>query len=143
MVQNFVRNEKGVAAVEFALVAPILLLLLLGLADFGLAMRERMALASAARAGAERAWADSGDNAAITQAVQAAGTLDAAAITVAVTEFCECAGTASACGVTCADGSTPATYVGVSVSEDFPLLLPYPGIGSPIALTGTAILRVQ
>ncbi len=50
------RGEQGAAAVEFALVLPMLLLLVLGIADFGLAYQARVELTAAAAEGV-RDWA--------------------------------------------------------------------------------------
>jgi hypothetical protein len=44
-------GEKGAAAVEFALVLPLLLMLLFGIITFGLAYHEKLALANALREG--------------------------------------------------------------------------------------------
>ncbi|MEZ2388303.1 TadE family protein [bacterium RCC_150] len=44
-------SERGAAAVEFALVAPILVLLLLGIMEFGRAYNAQVALTNAAREG--------------------------------------------------------------------------------------------
>ena len=49
------RNERGSAAVEFALVLPILLLLALALVQVGLLVRDQLILVEAARAGARQA----------------------------------------------------------------------------------------
>ena len=61
------REQRGAAAVEFALVAPLLLMLLVGIITFGLAYNEKLALSNAIREGArfgattpsESGWADS------------------------------------------------------------------------------------
>jgi Flp pilus assembly protein TadG len=45
-------DERGAAAVEFALVVPILLTLVFGIVDFGLMIRANTVLANAAREGA-------------------------------------------------------------------------------------------
>jgi TadE-like protein len=45
-------DERGAAAVEFALVVPILLMLVFGIIDFGLMIRANTVLANAAREGA-------------------------------------------------------------------------------------------
>ena len=54
------RCRRGVAATEFALVAPILAFILLASIDLGRALTERMAIDHALRAGAQRAMADPG-----------------------------------------------------------------------------------
>jgi Flp pilus assembly protein TadG len=47
-----VKNEKGQSLVEFALVLPLLLLLLLGIMEFGLMFSNKLTLVNAAREGA-------------------------------------------------------------------------------------------
>ncbi|MBW1744397.1 MAG: pilus assembly protein [Deltaproteobacteria bacterium] len=47
-----VRDEKGVAAVEFALVLPILLILLFGIVEFSLLLYDKAMITNAAREGA-------------------------------------------------------------------------------------------
>ena len=45
-------NEKGIAAIEFGLILPILLVLIMGIIDFGLLMTSRASMVSASREGA-------------------------------------------------------------------------------------------
>ncbi|MEZ5920889.1 MAG: TadE/TadG family type IV pilus assembly protein [Parvularculaceae bacterium] len=52
-VRNYFYNKSGSAAVEFAIAAPVLLLGLVIVTDLGLAIRERMSLDQATRAGAD------------------------------------------------------------------------------------------
>ena len=67
------RSEKGQALVEFALVAPLLLLLLFGIIQFGIAFNNSLTLTDAVRAGARAAIVNgpSGASAAAKQAVLA------------------------------------------------------------------------
>jgi hypothetical protein len=52
------RNDRGVTAVEAAIVTPIFLLLLVGVIEFGLAFKDQLAITSAVRAGARMASAE-------------------------------------------------------------------------------------
>lgn len=54
--RNMVRNSSGAAAVEFALIAPILLLMVLGITEMGKMVHIRSVLESAARAGTQAAF---------------------------------------------------------------------------------------
>jgi Flp pilus assembly protein TadG len=54
-MQQFGRNERGQALVEFALVMPILLLLIMGVVEFGRAWNLQQTITDAAREGARRA----------------------------------------------------------------------------------------
>lgn len=49
------RDEKGAAAVEFALVMPILMILIFGIVDFGLAINQYATASNAAREGVRAA----------------------------------------------------------------------------------------
>lgn len=63
------RGDAGAAAVEMALILPILMLLLFGLIDFGRAYNARITLSNAAREGV-RVWALGGTEAETTQRVK-------------------------------------------------------------------------
>lgn len=65
------RDEQGAALVEFVLVVPILILLLLGTAEMGLAIRDWLTVTSASRAGA-RVGSAAGNAESADQAILAA-----------------------------------------------------------------------
>src|SRR5262245_4037340 len=78
-------RERGTAAVEFALVLPLVLVVALALVQTGLLVRDRLLVEAAARAGA-RAAAVQEDAAAIrSAAIEAAPSLDDALVVVDVT----------------------------------------------------------
>jgi Flp pilus assembly protein TadG len=52
---HLIRNQKGQAFVEFAVVLPILLLLVFGIIQFGIAFNNYLTLTDAVRAGARQA----------------------------------------------------------------------------------------
>jgi Flp pilus assembly protein TadG len=54
-MRRITRTENGQAMVEFALVAPILFLILFGIVQFGIAFMNSVALTDAVRAGARKA----------------------------------------------------------------------------------------
>jgi Flp pilus assembly protein TadG len=78
------RRERGSAVVEFALLLPIVLLVLLAVVQVGVLGRDRLVLEQAARAGARIAAVDASESA-VDDAVRAAATaLDGARLTVSV-----------------------------------------------------------
>lgn len=78
------RRERGSAAVEFALVLPILLLVLLAMIQVGVVARDQLLLWQAARAGARAASVGSDDAAIRDAAVAAAPGLDRDAMEVRI-----------------------------------------------------------
>ena len=82
------RSESGQALVEFALVAPLVLLLLLGVVQFGIAFNESITVADAARAGSRAAVVAGPTNAATaakSAVAAAAGSLDSATLAAGTT----------------------------------------------------------
>ncbi len=59
----FPRDEAGVSAVEFGLVAPMIFFSLLAMIDVGFALRDRMQLDHFLRSGAQAAMRDAGEGA--------------------------------------------------------------------------------
>lgn len=55
---RIVRDDRGVAAVEAAIITPIFLLLIVGIIEFGLVFKDQLAITSAVRAGARIASAE-------------------------------------------------------------------------------------
>jgi Flp pilus assembly protein TadG len=66
------RSERGQAAVEFALVAPVLIALLLGIVQAGIAFNHYLAVTDAARAAARRAVVARFDGTTVADIAQAA-----------------------------------------------------------------------
>jgi Flp pilus assembly protein TadG len=83
------RGEQGQTLVEFVLVAPVLLLILFGIVQFGIAFKNSMVVADSVRAGARKAAvsrASSDPGGAARQAVVAAASdLDSSKLKVVVT----------------------------------------------------------
>jgi Flp pilus assembly protein TadG len=77
-------GERGTAAVEFALVLPLILVLTLALVQVGLLARDRVIVEAAARAGARTAAVDPSTDAIRAAALAAGPGLDPAATSVQV-----------------------------------------------------------
>lgn len=137
-------DRSGTAAVEFGLVAPILVLLLVGMCDFGMAIWEQMEVGNAARAGAAYASVHGWNSAAIQKAATSATEL--ASISAAASESLGCPsssqGVVPPSGSTCTGGAQPGTYVVVNANAQYNLIVPYPGF-SNLALSAQATERIQ
>jgi Flp pilus assembly protein TadG len=88
-VRSRLRNEEGQGIVEFALVLPVLLALVLGIVQFGITFNNYLTITDATRVGARKAAVSRflGDNGASARlaAFAAAGGLDASKLVVDVT----------------------------------------------------------
>lgn len=146
-VQNFRgfrRSNSGGAALELAVVAPILFLLVIGVIDYGRAFYTSITVANAARAGAEygaQNIATSVDTAGM-RAFALADGQDAGQFTVVATHYCKCAGIAHSCTL-CADGSAPEVYVEVTATKQLAMLLKYPGLRDTVTIIRKATFRSQ
>lgn len=142
-VHASVVSECGSSLVELALMLPFLVLLLLGIVDFGRAYYLSVEVNNAAHTGALYGTQNSTD----TTGMQNAATGDApdvSGIAATATYGCECS-----------DGSNPVAnctspptcavnvvnYVQVTTSATYKPLFPWPGIPSSLTLQGSARLR--
>ncbi|MGQ0663792.1 MAG: TadE/TadG family type IV pilus assembly protein [Pseudomonadota bacterium] len=131
------------AAIEVAILSPLIVLLLAGLLDFGLAAYYSMQVASAARAGAQHAIANRTDTAGITDTVRQAARLVNASVGVATTQFCVCSDLSSIdCTGTCT-ANPKAIYMRVSVQQSYSTIFTYPGVDNPMSLRSEVTVRVQ
>jgi Flp pilus assembly protein TadG len=141
------RSRAGNAAVEFALIAPILSSALVGMADLGIGLYERMEVENAAQAGAQYAIAKGWNASAVATAVTSASSLAAISAAPAPTQSCGCASgatlAAAACGSTCPGGALAGTYVTVNAQAQYATIFDYPGFTSPMTLTAQAVVRIQ
>ena len=140
------RGRRGNALIEFAIAAPILFLLVFGVADFARMFTTANAVTSAARAATQYGMmspAHYGD----ATGIAAAATADAsgiAGLAVNSSQFCACSigGTHVSCPATCSTG-TAETYIQVTVSAPFSTTFSYPGVPSTTQVSTTSVVRVQ
>ena len=141
------RAERGNAAIEFALATPILIGLLVPVADIGMAFSQQIKVQQAAQAGAQYALLHGYNSSSISNAVTAATTLASVSATPAPTTSCGCpsgtAITAATCSSTCSDGEAAGSYVFVNAQSAYTPTLPYSVFGSGVNLTAQAAVRIQ
>ncbi|GAC1440589.1 MAG: hypothetical protein NVS3B26_10220 [Mycobacteriales bacterium] len=94
------RRDQGAAAVEFALVLPVLILVLFGIIEFGIAFAQELSLNAGAREGARLGVVPGTDCAGVTAATQsAAATISLPGSNVVVTVGSGCSGSSAPCTV--------------------------------------------
>jgi Flp pilus assembly protein TadG len=121
--QKFSRDESGVSAVEFALIAPVLLFSLLGVVDVGNVVYQRSDMESALRSGIQY-FMNGGDDLARAEAVvNDAWTTKPDGVSVVAERFCLCDTTPHACNVLCDDDTYPASYNRLRATATFPGIL--------------------
>jgi Flp pilus assembly protein TadG len=128
-VHQHLKDERGASAVEFGLILPILLILVLGIIEFGHAFQVQGTLSAAAREGA-RAMALRNDPAEARDAVQEA----AGSLSPAVTDA-QIAISPAACPV--AGG----TDVELTITYPMPFFTDF--FGAEVEITGRGVMRCQ
>ena len=123
------RDQRGAAAVEFAFIVPVLIALVLGIAEFGRAFQVQGTLSAAAREGV-RQMALFNDQAAARAAVRSAATSLDPGITDAQIEI-----TPASCPAIDGDSTT----VRLTIRYPMPFLTDF--FGSGVDLTGTGVMR--
>ena len=134
------RDTRGTIAVEFALIAPVLVLMAMGVADYGRAMTMRSELDAAARAGLQVLIRNFND----LNGARTAAEGMAAGATVNATVVCKCPdGTTISCTVgTCPSGVRSRTAT-IAVTRPFTMLVPWPQFDDPMSLQATAVGRLR
>ena len=151
LVRRSTAENAGSALVEFSVTAPLLVSLALGVADYGTMVNQQAILEAATRAGAEYAavhgWGADGSG--ITAAATSATTIGY--LTASPSQVCGCPDANSGviltsqsppCTTACPNGASPSAYISVSTNASYALVVPFPGVSSPIGLTATAIARM-
>jgi len=149
--RNYFQNEKGVAAVEFALIAPILMMILIGIIDFGMYINQKMHLENTARAAAEYVM-KGGDEADVqsnvinvTDRLKVENEED---LNVEMENLCECdSGVKISCSAASVCSSSGTGYkrrfFTVRINMNYSTIFPYPGFPSSMTLSGHARLQVE
>jgi Flp pilus assembly protein TadG len=149
---KFSLDTSGTALVEFAITLPLLLVLALGIADYGLLMNNSTVVEATARAAAEIAKSNPNISQSDMTALYPDVTINAG--------VCKCIdGTAVApCPpapgtAPCATNTNPNTgladsrileYITVTATDSFSAWAPWPSFGAfPASLTSSAVARIQ
>lgn len=130
--EGFWRRQDGVSAVEFALIAPVMIGALLGMVDIGMAISERMSIDHVVRAAAQVATSDPGA-ATVQQVLEdlSAGK----GYEVVADYYCPCPGD-EACAEPCSD---PAAHTGYLLRVE----TTYVSLITPLEIPMQSMVRVQ
>jgi Flp pilus assembly protein TadG len=138
-------RRRGSALIEFALMSPVMLLLLAGVLDYGRALRVASAVANAARVGAQygsRSSSNSSDTAGMQSAARNTAP-DITGMTVNASRYCQCTnGSAVSCTGTCGTGKVQ-IYVQVNASATASPIFDYTALGFTGVTASRATMRAQ
>ena len=128
-IRSIIQENRGQAIVEFALILPVLILLLAGILDFGLILNQYITVSHAAREGARSAALGGTDATAIADIKAAASGLDTTQLVISI---------------------SPATRIrgnSVTVSVSSPIQPVTPLIGSffttKLTVNSSVVMRVE
>lgn len=144
LIKRYTSNQDGASAVEFALLAPFLIVMLVGTYDFGIFIKEKMQLQNTAQVVAQYiAKAQDDSNAQVIADEVYSGSNDDLDLNTEF--FCECSdGIAAECPIVCNDEDDfQRRFVTVSVSGNFEAVFPYPGIPDEINMESSVRVRVD
>ncbi len=140
-------SNAGVAGVEFAILCPWLVLLMVCMTDVGLGVYAKMRVQNAAQVGAQYAAYHGFDNVAIAAAVAQAVDLSGLVLSPSPNKFCGCPTSSgvvvSDCASVCPSNLSPGHYVTVSSQATYSTLLPYPTIPQRFTFTAQSTVRVE
>jgi len=140
-------NDEGLSGIEFAIIAPVLILSFIATADFGLAIYAKMEVENAAQAGTEYAARNGYTSSSISSAVTSATNLSGLSASPAPAEFCGCPSTSgvttATCNTNCASGAVAGTYVSASAQATYSTIISYPGIPTSYTFNSTSTVRIK
>lgn len=148
ILSNYLKQEDGVAATEFALLAPILMIMMLGIFDYGMFLNAQMKLESTARAAAQYVVLG-GDPELIEEEIILQSSLNVSADTMDSLDIdksytYECAdGIDIGEGSECDDGDYLREFFEITISMDYEPIFGFPGVPDEITIAGNVRLQNQ
>lgn len=122
-LKRFARDRKGVSAIEFALIAPVLVISLLGVVDIGNVVYQRADMESALRAGVQYFMNGGDDLANAEDVVNVSWTTKPEGVSIVADRFCMCGAVEHACNELCDDDTYPQSFNRLRTVATFPGIL--------------------
>lgn len=153
LLARMLAERTGAALVEFAIVAPVLAVMLVGLVDLSTYISTNLAVQRAARAGGEYAvnngFSVSGVSAAVSSSTaQRSGYMSAISVDPAPSQWCGCPNATTgvavqACGTKCTSGLDAGTYVTAGAKASYSPVFPWPGFSTSVQIASTTTVRIE
>ena len=129
-IRAILKKKRGQAIVEFALILPVFILILLGIMEFGLVFHQYLVVTAASREGARVAALGGTDAETRTIVNSSAASINTGQLTTTITPANRVKGQSVSVQVT-----NPVTIRAALISQAFPQ--------NPFPVTGTTIMRVE
>ena len=129
-IRAILKKKRGQAIVEFALILPVFILILLGIMEFGLVFHQYLVVTAASREGARVAALGGSDAGTLTMVNTSAVSNNAGQLTTTITPANRVKGQTVSVQVT-----NPVTIRAPLIAQVFPQ--------NPFPVTGTTIMRVE
>lgn len=118
-IAAFLRDRRGIAAVEFAFIAPILVLVLAGINDGAQLIVKQNNMHSGVSAAAEYIMRGGSDMTTVQTIGLSAWPSHSDSASVTTNKMCYCGSVSGSCTSLCADQSVPTAYITVSASDTY------------------------
>lgn len=136
-LRRFARDRSGGAAVEFGLIAPLLITVVLGIAASTGAIYQHHVMHKAVSSGAQLIMMTDADIDTVRDLTLAAWDSKADGSTVQVSQWCRCGQIQHSCSAVCSDGDYPEKFTSVSAAT------PYTGPLGNQTLTTSQLVRTR
>lgn len=142
IINHFFKTAGG-AAIEFAILLPIFILIFSGIINFGLILINQNQLNGVVSAGMLYAFGNSSVPAAV-QLAMTNSTTNLTPLTTTATTFCACLGGSPVlCTSTCSGGGTPLKYVTVTAQSQVSLVALNFVLTDPFITSAQGTIRTQ
>jgi Flp pilus assembly protein TadG len=118
-LSSWIGDRRGAAAVEMALVAPFLAVVVAGIANFAPQLDKVHKMRDAVSSSAGYVMTGGTDPTTIQSVAFSAWTGHGQSDSVTVTQWCTCAGVTSACTTLCTDNSVPQGFTKIAASTTY------------------------
>jgi len=129
-IRAILKRKHGQAIVEFALILPVFILILLGIMEFGLVFHQYLIVTAASREGARVAALGGTDAETVTMVNASAASINTGQLTTTITPAARVKGQTVSVQVT-----NPVTIRAPLIAQIFPQ--------NPFPVSGTTIMRVE
>jgi Flp pilus assembly protein TadG len=136
-LRTLVADARGAAAVEFAIILPILSALVIGVIQYGGMIIANQQMHDGVSSGAVYVMRGGSDAATIKTVSLLGWANQPADATVTVTQVCSCAGVTGACNALCADGSYPNSFTTIAATGT------YTGLWGSQSMSASQVVRTQ